>query len=373
MIISPDVDGLISANLISHLFDAELIGIYDLGRRDCRVLLAEGYAWEDAESALWLDHDILDRRIISVGQHMIHPYSSTTTNLDNFSNRPEFFSYNRSSQNQRNPHSFNPHDLGRFGWDHSKSFPECNQAGCSRIRYANDSGCRGHGGNWTKADWNNNARGFRRKYPFATIHMLIAALQHHDIPFNQNARLLTAHSDSAWLAATQNATNAEWWLSNVLNSEPNAARITGTNPLHTTDRQNMEDHLRLIRNLDDLGIIDLASESREQRESEVRDLSIYSAGYTKKTKQSLHSNWVESGNLTHLTSLMSELTGWRFIGASGNLEVVANGRTAKIDMTRSDNPWLPNEFGGWLQENSVFSLAFITSDVLSYTTNMVTL
>jgi len=203
--------------------------------------------------------------------------------------------------------------------------------------------------------------------------MLIAALQHHDIPFNQNARLLTAHSDSAWLAATQNATNAEWWLSNVLNSEPNAARITGTNPLHTTDRQNMEDHLRLIRNLDDLGIIDLASESREQRESEVRDLSIYSAGYTKKTKQSLHSNWVESGNLTHLTSLMSELTGWRFIGASGNLEVVANGRTAKIDMTRSDNPWLPNEFGGWLQENSVFSLAFITSDVLSYTTNMVTL
>ncbi len=366
LVVSPDVDGVVSANLISHIFDAELIGFYDPGSTSV-LRLCEGYDWSDAESALWLDHDIIDSRIISVGQHMIHPYAHSTTDLEGFEDRPDLFEYDRRSNFQRNQQSFNPHDIGRFGWDHPRTFPRCNQQDCEGIALSNETSCRRHGGSWTLGDW-DKIRGFRRKYPFATIHLLLAALQHHELNITPRAELLIAHSDSAWLAATQNANNAEWWLRNVLHSEPNARSIAGTLPQHTTNRETMLQHLRLIWSLDDAAIIDLANERRVQRESEVRELSIYAAGYTMGNKQHLHPRW-ENGNLDDLSNAISSMTGWNFRAASGSLNIMAEGDSEKLDPKKNPS-WEGENFARWLEENRVFSLAFTGMDTLRFTTNM---
>ena len=376
LVISPDVDGLVSANLISHLFNAELIGFYEVSNKKSKVLLSEGNNWSDAESALWLDHDIIDPRIISVGQHMIHPYSHSTFGLNYFDDRPDYFEFDRGSPFQRHEKSFNPHDFGRFGWDNPQTFPICNQQGCDGIAFPNDEFCRRHGGEWTKTAWNaaNAARGFRRKYPFATIHLLLAALRNHEFEITPNAKMIIAHSDSAWLAATQNANNAEWWLYHALESEPNAERIAGTNPRHTTSRGTMLEHLHLIWSLDDRKIINLASDQREQRESGVRELSIYSAGFTKANKQHLHPNWHLHGNLDELASNFSNLTGWNFSAAAGSLTTVAQGDSSKMDPRKpNQNSWEETNFGSWLNDQSVFSLAFTGMDVVRFTTGMETL
>lgn len=368
LVISPDVDGLVTANLISHLFDAELIGFYDLGRKESRILLAEGNEWKDAESALWLDHDILDSRIISVGQHMIHPFSNSVDGLEGFNDREGNFDFDRSSPFQRNLRSINPHDFGRFGWDNHATFPRCPEEGCEGFAFPRGGYCKKHGGTWTKTSWSGNGRGFRRKYPFATIHLFLAALNEYDIHFSQNARMMVAHSDSAWLATTQNAKNAEWWLDNVLDSEPNSAMIAGEKPLHVGDRETMLKHLEFIWLLDDEGVIDLVTDPREQRESKIRELSIYSAGFSKGNKQRLNGKWTEQGKLNELASITANITGWNFKASHGPLHIVGVGETRKIFDPKSD-PW-GDDFGKWLRENSVFSLAFTGMDVARFTTEM---
>jgi hypothetical protein len=155
LIISPDIDGLTSACLLASKFDCEIIGTYGTSH----ALLCDGASSEDAENALWLDHDISRPKIRCIGQHLVQHKSTDELPL-------------------RNKISWNPNIWQKQSWE--KSFA---------------------GGKGTKRD----------KYPLGTAHF-IADYVGIESAIEKNIIALFAHLDGTWFALDLYRQNAEIWI-----------------------------------------------------------------------------------------------------------------------------------------------------------------
>lgn len=67
MVISPDLDGVLSALLLQHLWQWQVVGFYDAGT----LWLLKEYSDLDATKPVFVDHDIYRKHIPSIGHHML--------------------------------------------------------------------------------------------------------------------------------------------------------------------------------------------------------------------------------------------------------------------------------------------------------------
>ena len=152
VVISPDIDGLLSALIAKRMFGARIVGIYTT--KD--IILLDGASSDDALSALWLDLDIDDPRALCIGQHLIQIDCST------------------DKLTRRHPASFNPNV--QFLQDYKRSF--------------------------------RGVRGLARdKYPFGATHLLISALDLNYPEPGTKGRAAFAHADGAWVNALKYGAN----------------------------------------------------------------------------------------------------------------------------------------------------------------------
>jgi hypothetical protein len=155
VIISADVDGLVSCSLLALSGTVRVIGAYTT----THLLLFDGARREDAQKALWLDHDISQRGIRCIGQHLVHHQSTNTLPL-------------------REPESFNPNV-------------------------------------WLNQSWRDSFKGRsgkkRDKFPFGTCHF-VAVAEGVDLgaECSEFAALL-AHADGTWRTVVDYQANADIW------------------------------------------------------------------------------------------------------------------------------------------------------------------
>lgn len=155
VVISADVDGLLSVALLAGRFPVRVVGAYTT----THLVLLDGATSEDAARALWLDHDVSEPGVRCVGQHLVH-------------HKPE------DELPRREPQSYNPNVWERQAW--SESF-------------------RGRSG--TKRD----------KYPYGTCHFIAHALGYQPSSKTSPAAALLAHADGTWRTVVDYAPNARIW------------------------------------------------------------------------------------------------------------------------------------------------------------------
>ena len=96
VILSPDVDGLASAAVLNSIHPIKIIGIYTT----IDLLLLDGHTKEDARNALFLDHDISQPGVRSIGQHLVLLKDS-------------------DQLSRRDPKSWNPNMIWKQSWENS--------------------------------------------------------------------------------------------------------------------------------------------------------------------------------------------------------------------------------------------------------------
>lgn len=154
VVISPDVDGLASASILNSIYPIKIIGIYTT----THLLLLDEHTREEAKSALWLDHDISQQGIRSIGQHLVLHKPTDKLPL-------------------RDPRGWNPNV-------------------------------------WVKQAWADSFTGTggkkRDKYPYGTAHFLWDWL-YGDISPSKEQLALLAHADGTWFALDCYKANGRIW------------------------------------------------------------------------------------------------------------------------------------------------------------------
>jgi hypothetical protein len=155
VILSADVDGLLSCALVAAQYPVHVAGVYTT----THLLLLDGATRMDAADALWLDHDVSEPGVKCIGQHLVHHASTDVLPL-------------------REPQSFNPNV-------------------------------------WVRQDWKNSFSGRngkkRDKFPFGTAHFLANAF---DLDLGEEVSPLAsllAHADGTWRTVVDYRPNAEIW------------------------------------------------------------------------------------------------------------------------------------------------------------------
>jgi len=204
IVISPDVDGLLSAAVLAFHRPVHIIGAYTT----THLLLGKGITKRQAANALWLDHDVSEPGVRCVGQHLV------------LLNETDILP-------RREPVSFNPNIWFPQAWD--KSF---------------------QGSSGKKRD----------KYPFGTAHFLASALD-LSARFTSPAQIaLFAHADGTWRTVVDYRANAEIWQSLMFANDPLITTLMNDYQAHPT---HLEAHKRLVQLLLDAGIKSQPSRSRK--------------------------------------------------------------------------------------------------------------
>lgn len=155
VVLSADVDGLLSCALVASRFPVHVLGIYTT----THLVLLDGATPADAANALWLDHDVSEIGIKCVGQHLVHHMPGDTLPL-------------------REPVSFNPNA-------------------------------------WLHQSWKESFRGrkgkTRDKYPYGTCHFLANALDFEVGTRANDVAALFAHADGTWRTVVDYEPNATIW------------------------------------------------------------------------------------------------------------------------------------------------------------------
>jgi hypothetical protein len=192
LIISPDVDGLLSAVLLQQEFPSKIIGFYTTSH----LVLFDGYTPDDAKSSLWLDHDVNQLGIRCVGQHLV--------NLRPGDGLPT-----------REPMSWNPNVWVGQAWEGSFS------------------GIAGKK---------------RDKYPLGTAHFI-----HEAVARNVQASTLIpllAHADGTWFALDIYKANGEIWRQMMFENSAVVSEIMDYRNKH----QHHELHAKILESLHQSGI-----------------------------------------------------------------------------------------------------------------------
>lgn len=156
IILSADVDGLLSCALLATAYPVNVIGIYTT----THLVLLDGATKADASRALWLDHDVSEPGVMCVGQHLVHHRSTDVLP-------------------RREAQSFNPNV-------------------------------------WTKQSWKESFSGRtgkkRDKYPYGTAHFIANALGVDPDNSNTHLAALFAHADGTWRTVIDYKANADIWF-----------------------------------------------------------------------------------------------------------------------------------------------------------------
>ena len=205
IITSPDIDGILSACLLAEKFGAKLSGVYTTRY----LILFDGCSAKEAKAALWLDHDISEEGIQCMGQHLV-----------NHSEQDEL--------SKRGKNSFNPNHY--FGQTWKKSF---------------------HG--------SNMKLGKRDKYPYATIHFLMAGLGvNSPPPYSKHLHLL-AHADGSWATCVDYKVNTQTWKNTMFGDTLGIVNVL--NAEYVFDDRNFVGHSEMVSELITLGIAKRGSRS----------------------------------------------------------------------------------------------------------------
>lgn len=155
VVLSADVDGLVSCALLAQRYPVQVIGVYTT----THLVLLDGASESDAADALWLDHDVSQPGIKCVGQHLVHHKPTDHLPL-------------------REPDSFNPNVWQRQSWADS---------------FSGRSGRR------------------RDKYPYGTCHFLAHAFGVDPGSDDSELAALLAHADGTWRTVVDYQANADIW------------------------------------------------------------------------------------------------------------------------------------------------------------------
>ena len=205
IVTSPDIDGILSACLLADKFGAKLAGVYTTRY----LILFDGYGAKEAKNALWLDHDISEEGVQCMGQHLVDH-----SELDTLSKRAI--------------NSFNPNNY--FGQTWKKSF---------------------HGSNMKV--------GKRDKYPYATIHFLMAGLGVESPPHYSKHSHLLAHADGSWATCVDYKVNTRTWKDTMFGDTQGIVNVL--NAEYVLDDRNFIGHSEMVLELIELGIAKRGSRS----------------------------------------------------------------------------------------------------------------
>ncbi len=205
IITSPDIDGILSACLLGDKFGAKLAGVYTTRY----LILFDGCGAKEAKSALWLDHDVSEEGIQCMGQHLVDH-----SELDLLP--------------KRGKNSFNPNNYFRQTW--KKSF---------------------HGSNMKV--------GKRDKYPYATVHFLMAGLGVEcPPPYSKHIHLL-AHADGSWATCVDYKVNTLTWKDTMFGDSQGLVNVLNSD--YVLDDRNFLGHSSVVDDLISLGVAKRSSRS----------------------------------------------------------------------------------------------------------------
>jgi hypothetical protein len=201
VIVSPDVDGLASAIMLSHRYDVRIIGIYS----SQHLLMLDQFDSNDAKGALWLDHDVSHPDVRCVGQHLVL-------------HKPE------DRLPRRCESSWNPNIWAHQSWEDS---------------FAGIAGRK------------------RDKFPLGTVHYVAEALQIE--PEDESQLALLAHSDGTWFVAQTYERNFRIWQ-DLMFAE--SAFVQEIGPSYIENRSALAAHAAFVHLLMEAGIKKSISRSR---------------------------------------------------------------------------------------------------------------
>lgn len=205
LISSPDVDGLLSASILSRACNAQLIGLYTTRH----LLLFDQFTPEDALRALWIDHDINHESIQCIGQHLV-----MHAGVDRLPTRHLF--------------CFNPN-----------------------IYY--------------KQTYQESFRGVRStsrdKYPFATCHMFLSFFGFDTNSLNHREKALLAHADGTFANIHNYARNCAIWKDLMFSKSPLFSEIM---PDYSGALDIVREHTNLVEELVQAGINKRSSQTSQR-------------------------------------------------------------------------------------------------------------
>ena len=207
IITSPDIDGILSACLLADKFGAKLAGVYTTRY----LILFDGCGAREAKSALWLDHDVSEEGIQCMGQHLVDH-----SELDKLP--------------KRGKNSFNPNNYFRQTW--KKSFKGAKMKD-----------------------------GQRDKYPYATIHFLMAGMGVPSPSRNSIHFHLLAHADGSWGTCVDYNLNTMTWKNTMFGETQEVVNVL--NDGYVNDRENFLGHSKVIQDLLSLGVEKRSSRSND--------------------------------------------------------------------------------------------------------------
>jgi len=303
VVTSPDVDGLLSAALVCQQFDAKVIGIYTTRH----LVLFDHATHADAKDALWLDHDISHPGVICLGQHLIQ----------------------RREDDQvvtRHRPTFNPN----LHWGQS----------------------------WDKSFKGRSGRGVD-KYPFGTIHFLMAALEVDQFPVESAPRSLIAHADGSWVTPFDYPKNCAWWYKAMFAS--NDALIGDLVRLTYTTPATLNVHRHVVNDLLRKGV-------KRSRSRTGKGNTLPEGWDSIQGNQSIsyglnqdETTWLDK--FVDVYSYIMELTGW----TSPTPQTVRSITTGEYQRMYPNNV---NNLDEWIVRERVFSHAFTAQSQLVYTTGL---
>ena len=306
IITSPDVDGLLSAALMVHNYNARLIGVYTTSH----LILFDGFTSETAKEALWVDHDISYPGIRCMGQHLVR------------------IQVEDKLPTRHNP-NFNPNLIWPVAWEN-----------CFNGRQVN------------KVD----------KYPFATIHYLMKGLGIEDPPKYSKAYSLLAHADGTWVTSYDYPYNCNQWREWMFDGWPGV--INDLVDKTYADNRSLSVHLAILSDLLEAGI----SKGRS-RKSVSQDIPSEWAKieghqgipFSKRTKWE---GWMSKFN--KVWSYISNTMDWD-VNTPEQITKVIRG---EAQPEYPDKILRKTTLDQWMEENGVFSHAITFRNTIRYTTNL---
>lgn len=297
IIVSPDLDGFLAAALLSDLFGARMVGAYTTKS----LWLFDNYPIDNLDKALWLDLDVNRIGFRCIGHHIIRLQPNDTLPT-------------------RDPRSFNPNDVMKKAWN--GSFLGKDKPGI-RVKSRLD------------------------KYPFGTIHLLLAALL-PDSEFPRSGRLAPAltHADGVWATARDYRGNCSLWAHEFFGDWPFLSEYL----LRLTEDQ--EAFARQKQVHDELRALGLKAASSARRGGAAEDPWNAVRGMQELEFDSRAVHFQPPlANLGKLCEWISYRSGWDLAAPTSAKRVVVG------EVSEEYPDRIKEDFGSWLSQKGVFSHA----------------
>lgn len=262
LVVSPDVDGILSAALLANHRGARVVGVYTTSH----LVLLDGSSRADARGALWLDHDISHPGVRCVGQHLIlHAPGDKLP--------------------RRHWISFNPNH--HYGQTYQESF-------------------RGQGGRT------------RDKYPFGTVHFLMEALRVPRPAVGSKPFALLAHADGTWATALDYEPNFRIWEELMFGAESVVEPLSHG---YTSSPTNLTVHSGIVADLLRLGVASRGSREGTSRHVPSAWQHIQGHQSVSFNKRWDHAAWLEK--FRAVAGYLSDAMHWKLALPSKVTEVVS--------------------------------------------------